>query len=172
MTDQEFLAALESCALPAAQFRHRDHLRAGWLYLQGMPFGAALDRMRETLRRYAASHGQPERYHETITVAYMSLLQTHRMLRPADTWEEFAAANPALFEPRLLAHFYDRATLDSALARRVFVLESRPELKSLSPAREELLVQQDRRVVAIEALQNAPVGAGNESFGSLVGPGR
>ena len=127
MTDQEFLAALESCTLPAAQFRHRDHLRAGWAYLQALPFGAALDRMRETLRRYATSHGQPERYHETITVAYMSLVQAHRMLGPADTWEEFVTANPALFEPNLLGRFYDRATLASPLARRVFVLESRTE---------------------------------------------
>ena len=103
MTDAEFLAALENCTLPAAAFRHRDHLRAGWTYLQGMPFGAALDRMREALQRYAASHGQPERYHETVTVAYMSLLQTHRALNPADSWEQFVAANPALFEAGLLA---------------------------------------------------------------------
>ena len=125
MTDQEFLAALESCSLPATAFRHHDHLRAGWAYLQGMPFGAALDRMRETLQRYAASHGQPERYHETVTVAYMSLLQTHRALNPAETWEQFVAANPALFEAGLLGRFYERATLESSLARRVFVLESR-----------------------------------------------
>jgi hypothetical protein len=125
MTDDEFLAALESCTLPAAAFRHRDHLRAGWAYLQAMPFGAALDRMREVLQRYAASHGQPERYHETVTVAYMSLLQTHRALNPADTWEQFVAANPALFEAGLLGRFYDRVTLESSLARRVFVLESR-----------------------------------------------
>jgi hypothetical protein len=125
MTDEEFLAAFESCTLPAAAFRHGDHLRAGWVYLQGMPFGAALDRMRAALQRYAASHGQPERYHETITVAYMSLLQTHRVLNPAETWEQFVAANPALFEAGLLRRFYDPTTLESALARRVFVLESR-----------------------------------------------
>ncbi len=125
MTDADFIAALENCTLPAAAFRHRDHLRAGWTYLQGMPFGAALDRMREALQRYAASHGQPERYHETVTVAYMSLLQTHRALNPADSWEQFVVANPVLFEAGLLARFYERATLESPLARRVFVLESR-----------------------------------------------
>ncbi len=125
MTDAEFLAALESCTLPPAAFRHRDHLRAGWIYLQAMTFGAALDRMCDTLRRYAASHGQPERYHETVTVAYMSLLQTHRALNPAETWEQFVAGNPALLEAGLLSRFYDRATLESPLARRVFVLESR-----------------------------------------------
>ena len=125
MTDEEFLAAFESCRLPATAFRHGDHLRAGWMYLQGMPFGAALDRMRTALQHYAASHGQPERYHETVTVAYMSLLQTHRVLNPADTWEQFVAANPALFEAGLLRRFYDPTTLESALARRVFVLESR-----------------------------------------------
>jgi hypothetical protein len=125
VTDQEFLAALEACTLPPDAFRHRDHLRAAWAYLERMPFGAALDRMRHSLERYAASQGQPGRYHETLTVAYMSLVQTHRALRPARSWEEFVTLNPDLFEAGLLARYYDRMTLESPLARRVFVLEPR-----------------------------------------------
>lgn len=125
MTDDEFLAALEGCTLPADAFRHRDHLRAAWFYLERMPFGAALDQMRATLRRYATSLGQPGRYHETVTVAYMSLVQTHRELKPAADWENFMARNPELFAPGLLGTYYDRATLESPLARRVFMLEPR-----------------------------------------------
>jgi hypothetical protein len=125
MNDAEFLAALEDCTLPADAFRHRDHLRAAWLYPQRMPFGAALDRMRATLQRYAASLGRPDRYHETITVAYMSLVQAHRALHPADCWDDFVARNPELFAAGLLTSYYDRATLDSPLARQVFVLEPR-----------------------------------------------
>jgi len=125
MTDAEFLAALEDCTLPADSFRHRDHLRAAWAYLERMPFGAALDRMRATLRGYATSLGQPGRYHETITVAFMSLVQAHRELKPATRWEDFVALNPELFAPGLLATYYDRATLESPLARRVFMLEPR-----------------------------------------------
>ncbi len=125
MTDHEFLASLEACTLPPDAFRHRDHLRAAWAYLERMPFGAALDRMRHSLQRYAASQGQPGRYHETLTVAYMSLVQAHRALRPAGSWEEFVALNTDLFEAGLLSRYYDRATLESPLARRVFVLEPR-----------------------------------------------
>lgn len=125
MSDDEFLAALEDCTLPADAFRHRDHLRAAWAYLERMPFGAALDCMRATLRRYASNLGQPGRYHETVTVAYMSLVQAHRELQPAARWEDFMARNPELFAPGLLASYYDRATLESPLARRVFMLEPR-----------------------------------------------
>jgi len=125
VTDQEFLAALEDCTLPAAAFRHRDHLRAAWAYLERMPFGTALDRMRSTLQRYARSQGSPDRYHETVTVAYMCLVQTHRELNPADRWDDFVARNPELFVSGLLSSYYDRATLASPLARRVFVLEPR-----------------------------------------------
>ena len=125
MTDQEFLASLEACTLPPAAFRHRDHLHAAWAYLERMPFGAALDRMRDSLQRYAASQGQPGRYHETLTVAYMSLVQAHRELCPAGSWDEFAALNGELFDADLLSRYYDTTTLESPLARRVFVLEPR-----------------------------------------------
>ena len=128
MTDQELLESLEACTLPPAAFRHRDHLRAAWAYLERMSFGAALDRMRLSLQRYAAGQGHPGRYHETLTVAYMSLVQAHRIVRPGGNWDEFAMLNPELFEPDLVSRYYDRATLESPLARRIFVLEPRPGL--------------------------------------------
>ena len=34
MTDEKLLAALEDASLPDADFRHRDHLRAAYLYLR------------------------------------------------------------------------------------------------------------------------------------------
>ena len=57
MNDDQFLEALESCALDPAQFSHREHVRAAFLYLERLPFGAAIDRMRATLQCYTASLG-------------------------------------------------------------------------------------------------------------------
>jgi hypothetical protein len=38
MSDEEFLAALETCRLPAAEFNHAAHVRAGYLYLRQRTF--------------------------------------------------------------------------------------------------------------------------------------
>ena len=122
-TDGEFLAALEACTLPPTAFRHADHLRAAYLYLRTGGFADAIVRMTTALRRYAASQGEPERYHETITVAYLALINQHLLERgDAGGWEGFLRDNPDLFDKRLLLHYYRPETLGSARARQMFVL--------------------------------------------------
>lgn len=123
MSDDEFLAALEECRLPPEQFDHREHVRAAFLYLERLTFGAAIDRMRASLQRYTAALGRASRYHETVTVAFMSLVNSHRQAGGYADWSEFAALNPELFDSGLLRRYYAAETLDSPLARRPFVLE-------------------------------------------------
>jgi hypothetical protein len=123
MSDDEFLAALEQCRLQPQQFGHREHVRAAFLYLERLPFGAAIDRMRESLQRYTAALGRASRYHETITVAFMSLVNAHRQAGGYADWNEFATLNPELFDSGLLGRYYAPQTLSSPLARRSFVLE-------------------------------------------------
>jgi len=123
MNDDAFLAALEACRLPPERFGHRDHVRAAFLYLERLPFGAAIDRMRATLQCYTAAQGRASRYHETVTVAFMSLVNAHRQAGGYGNWGEFAALNPELFDSGLLGRYYAPETLSSSLARRSFVLE-------------------------------------------------
>lgn len=125
MTDTQFLQALESCTLPAADFGHRNHVRAAYLYLSRFSFGAAIDAMCGTLKRYVAHLGRAERYHETVTIAFMTLVNAHRR-ESAEPWEEFIARNPQLLDAKLLGYYYSEATLSGATARRRFVLERRP----------------------------------------------
>jgi hypothetical protein len=67
--------------------------------------------------------GKPERYHETITVAYLALIQQHMCQRGGGgEWAAFERDNPELLRPGLLLEFYPKAQLESDLARRVFVL--------------------------------------------------
>ena len=123
MTDTEFLRALESCELPETAFGHGAHVRAAYLYLRAEEFSPALERLRRTLRGYAAHQGKPQRYHETITVAYLALIQQHiRERGDGGGWAGFERENPQLLRPGLLLDFYPRVQLESALARQVFVL--------------------------------------------------
>ena len=123
MTDAEFLDALEACTLPMADFGHAGHVRACYAYLRSQDFVAALAATRAAIRKYAAFLGKPERYHETMTVAYVALIQEHIDERgDSGDWATFARHNPELFQPGLLLRFYSRTQIESERARRVFVL--------------------------------------------------
>ena len=51
--EQAFIEAFEACTLPPDRFRHRDHVRLGWLYFRLYPVPAALARYVEGLKRFA-----------------------------------------------------------------------------------------------------------------------
>ncbi|MGO9036753.1 MAG: hypothetical protein ACLPX1_04265 [Steroidobacteraceae bacterium] len=122
MTDADFIRALEDCTLAEEEFGHAGHVRAAYLYLQSADFVEGLGRMRRAIRNYARSLGKPDRYHETITVAYVALIQQVLYERGGGGWTEFARGAPELFEHGLLLKYYSRGQLESDLARRIFVL--------------------------------------------------
>lgn len=123
--DATLVARFEDATLPADAFGHREHVRVAWILLREGPFETAAARFCGALRRFAASLGKAERYHETITWAYLALVneRLHAPGAPPD-FDAFASANPDLFDRAggALARLYDRATLESPLARRVFLL--------------------------------------------------
>ena len=126
VTDDEFMSALESCTLPESEFGHSGHVRAAYVCLREGGFTAALERMRRAIRNYSAHLGKPDRYHETITVAYVALI--HQMLHERGDgggWLEFTRRAPELFQPDLLLKFYPKSLLESDLARKLFVLAPR-----------------------------------------------
>jgi len=125
VTDREFLAALESCTLAECDFGHAAHVRAAYLYLRATGFAQALQNMQGAIRQYAASLGKRDRYHETMTVAYLALIsQALHERGDAGGWSAFSQENPRLLERGLLLQFYPEAQLESDLARRVFLLPS------------------------------------------------
>jgi hypothetical protein len=128
MDDASLVARFEDGTLPASEFGHREHLRVAWLYLREAPFEAAAPRFCNNLRRFAAALGKADRYHETITWAYLVLVNERLRAEgsPPD-FTAFACENPDLFdhEKGALAAYYDEATLRSAQARRAFVLPRR-----------------------------------------------
>jgi hypothetical protein len=123
VNDGQFLTALEDCSLPADCFDHAAHVRAGYLYLRQAPFPQATAAMCATIVRYACALGKPDRYHETITVAFMALINA-QMRRQGDGggWEQFRVRNPQLLRSDALLAYYPRAVLESREARGCFTL--------------------------------------------------
>ncbi len=128
MTDQELIKHLEAGTLPHEGFHHREHVRAAFLYLTEYPVLEALQAFSKALRRLAENRGKPQAYHETITWAYVLMIQ-ERMKRAGKKqgWEEFAESNSDLlaWQDGILTRYYRSETLASDLARTVFVFPDR-----------------------------------------------
>jgi hypothetical protein len=123
LSDEALLDAFESSTLEAGQFSHGQHVRIGYLYLRSMDFGQAVSRISQGLKVLVARLGLEDKYHETITVAFMALIN-ERLHRTGDPggWAAFARKNPDLLDADILYRYYDRAELFSDVARRTFVM--------------------------------------------------
>jgi hypothetical protein len=112
MSDIELTRALERCELPNAGFHHADHLRVALVYLNESPtIGDAIDRMAATLRRFAASVGQPQKYSQATTEFWMHQVAAVRAVMPDASADALFAAFPRLLDKRLiLAYTSDDAT--------------------------------------------------------------
>ena len=124
MSEREFIEGFEACTLAENAFHHRDHIRLAYLYLRDLSPLDALTRFTAGLKRFAASLGKPDRYHETITWAYLLLIHERLQREPTNDFESFARANPDLlvWHPSVLDAYYRPETLKSDLARRAFVM--------------------------------------------------
>ena len=116
------LLALETGTLDPATFPHREHVRLGYEMLGRYPFGEAVARFSRGLRLLAAKAGRPEVYHETITVAFLALINERRAETKQDNWSEFKAINSDLLDKRCLERWYEVEQLSSDLARQTFCL--------------------------------------------------
>jgi hypothetical protein len=128
LTDDEFIARFEDCSLEPELFHHREHIRVARIYLLKCGPIEGLARVCNGIRRYASSLGKADRYHETITWAYVLLVQERiSAASPDQTWSEFVAANDDLLDWRrsILGKYYRDETLRSDRARRVFLLPDR-----------------------------------------------
>jgi hypothetical protein len=75
-----------------------------------------------TLRAMAEKAGRPEAFHQTVTIAFLSLIAERLEGAHSDDFAAFARANPDLIERSVLARWYRPERLASAVARRTFLL--------------------------------------------------
>jgi hypothetical protein len=129
------LALFEAGTVEAGAFAHRDHLRMGFEMLRRYTFAEAVHRYARALQKIVAAAGQPQRYHETITVAFLALI-AERVTRAEYTdFAAFERANPALLDQAVLGGWYSSGRLRSELARRTFLLPDRCGPQVMSAAR-------------------------------------
>ncbi|WP_345764015.1 hypothetical protein [Diaminobutyricibacter sp. McL0608] len=108
-----------------AGFAHGDHLRMAFLALNRDSFPVAFERYSEGIRRLAVHAGRPEKYNQTITGAFLSVIAERLSEHPQTDFGVFIEANPDLLDKALLDQYYTPERLASAQAKSIYLLPDR-----------------------------------------------
>jgi len=130
MTDAEILTLvdrLERCLLGKEEFHHCDHLAVAVVYLYSANIETAMDRMRASLKRFAAHHNVAGLYHETLTRFWLRQVD-QRLDRSKCLNRSVRAIQEQLSEKNLAFDYYSRERIDSKEARETWL---EPDLKEL-----------------------------------------
>lgn len=105
-----------------ANFPHREHIRMAFEMLRRHSFAETAMHYSQALRIMANRAGRPTAYHETITIAFLSLTGERMQIHGPKDFDSFARGNADLFEKCVLERWYGRERLSSDAARRTFLL--------------------------------------------------
>ncbi|MFG0275377.1 MAG: hypothetical protein ACF8QF_10005 [Phycisphaerales bacterium] len=130
--DGALLNRFERHAIPRAEWTHAMHLRIGWCAIERDGLDAAVAFMRDGVRALNVANGvanTPDAgYHETITIAWLRLIDHARREAPAPTSALFLERHPELTRRDALQSHYSRERLMGREARREWV---EPDVRAL-----------------------------------------
>ena len=113
VSDREFVEAFESCSIAGSEFHHADHLRLAWLYVREFGETGAEARLLSGIRKMAEQGGSPEKFHYTMTVAWLRLVvAAGGAVSTMLSFGEWAGAHPDLAEKDALLQYYSKERLE------------------------------------------------------------
>ena len=125
----QFVEQFEQCRWPYAQWTHRAHLAIAVYYLRRFPFSEAIARLRQSIQRYNKACGDPDGYHETITILFMRAVDAHIQTRGGNpSMAQIVEQLAPVYTMQWPLNFYSGERLWSAEARRGWL---DPDLKPL-----------------------------------------
>ncbi|MEU8513450.1 hypothetical protein AB0C76_17930 [Kitasatospora sp. NPDC048722] len=119
-----FTALMEEVTAGAEHFDHRRHVHLAWLAVRRHGRAAALTLVADGIRATATRAGAPQRFHVTMTRAWVELVARHAS--DDEDFTAFADRHPDLLDKGLLARHYRPGTLADERARTGWV---EPDLK-------------------------------------------
>ncbi|WP_370280809.1 hypothetical protein [Pontibacterium sp.] len=101
LDDQTFISQFEACTLDPEHFDHLGHLRLGWLYASQNALPEAISKTCDGIRRYAGSLGAHDKFHYTLTEAFVRLIALREADSPATSVDQFLEQNADIVDNAL-----------------------------------------------------------------------
>lgn len=117
--DQTFLTRFATRDLGPEHFDHFGHLRIAWLHLTHYPLEDAIERVCGGIRELARRFGVPQKYHHTLTVALLQVMNSRIKQSHAQNLDALLQDHPLLQHDAhaLVAEHYSSQRLNSDSAR-------------------------------------------------------
>lgn len=112
-----FTALMGEVMASTARFGHREHVHLTWLAVRRHGTAAAIGVVSDGLRTTARYAGAPQKYHATMSRAWVECVGHHAGELVTGDFVEFLQHDPALLDKRLLLRFYRSSTLAGDAAR-------------------------------------------------------
>jgi hypothetical protein len=116
-----FDALMAEVMATATRFGHREHVHLTWLAVRRHGIAAAVGLVSDGIQRTGRYAGAPQKYHATVSRAWVELVGHHAAERGEADFAAFADHHVALLDKRLLSRFYRSATLASPAAKTGWV---------------------------------------------------
>jgi len=118
LSDERFLAQLQSTTLDAALFNLEAHLRLAWLHLNRMEKDAAIKETCAQIQHYVKALGASDKFNTTLTIAAVEAVYHFIKKIKAHSFEAFISNCPELttnFKDLLQTHYsFDIFTSNTA----------------------------------------------------------
>jgi hypothetical protein len=102
--DAELAAILPAITGPGGPFRHRQHINLAFLAVQRYGMPEATTKICSWIRHIAAYERAPQKYHHTVSRAWVEIVAHHVETDPdCAGFDAFAVHHPALLDKRLLS---------------------------------------------------------------------
>ena len=122
-SDEAFVAAFRDGTLPLAAFSHQAHLRLAWLYLRQHGAAEAEALIQRDLQAFVARAGLSDKYHATLTVAAVRIVDHFQRQVPEADFADFLHHFPQFVMNfrGLLGRHYSPERLQDPQARAAFL---------------------------------------------------
>jgi hypothetical protein len=120
-TPDAFGQLLAEAVRGAARLGHRQHVHLTWLAIRRYGVDSAIVLVSDGLRRTTRYAGVPQKYHATVSRAWVVLVDHHMTPDDDGDFDTFANRHPALLNKRLLAGHYRSSTLATVEAKTGWV---------------------------------------------------
>jgi hypothetical protein len=122
LSDEEFEQAFANKSLRPGWFTHEAHLRLAFIHINKYGLEGAINHMRRQIKAFAENLGIYDKYHETVTIAAVYLVNELMQGANKADFDQFmrSAGEPLKDFKKLLAQHYSYDVFKDTQARKSF----------------------------------------------------
>lgn len=123
LSDVEFITKLESCSLDPEIFNHEAHLRLAWIQIGEFGLEQAQINTQNLLQKFVKHLGAQEKYHKTLTITAVNIVNQFMANQTSETFEEFISEFPQLKNnfKKLIENHYSFDIIESTKAKSEYL---------------------------------------------------